>query len=280
MCHHFGCDTPEETQELRSDAFVSPGQRTVTLDRIKATLDLLVREGFTKTQMRAALPLLFYSQTLVEGALREMRAAPEFAGLDWDEERRGENFLRLCLYFVERDFNFGGDGFYVGFRPALSEEFLGEVGALAETERRWARAAAADADEAGDDYSGADAGPAAPPSSPVSGHLEPSFDSLETRTHPVAQHRPRYHQKQGVRQLHTSAAAPRGSSGGSDDGNQKSAWTFRLNFRNPFEAFRVHTEFLKLKSEWDPAMDKASFVEATKEVRKKLLGTPTSINLS
>ncbi len=108
-----------------SDAFVSPSQKSVTLGQLMKTTQLLEEESFTKSQMRNALPLLFYPSSLVVETLREMRGNVDLP--NWEKEMQEEHFLRLCLYFVEKDFHFGGDGFFVGFKPGLSEGLLAEI---------------------------------------------------------------------------------------------------------------------------------------------------------
>lgn len=34
---------------------------------------------------------------------------------------------------------------------------------------------------------------------------------------------------------------------------------------NPLTWLKIHLQFLKIKAEWDPTMDRAQFIEATKQ---------------
>ncbi len=259
---------------MKDDALVSPAQKSVTLGQVSQTLDFLEKKGFTKQQLRRALPLLFYPATLVEEALKEARRHPEVgaSSAGWEAERRREDFLCSCLYFVEKDFHFGSDGYLVGFRPALSEAFLAEVeretgprrGGIAsdavqprvpsmrgveESRERTSSDYEVYSDEDEDDedfFAPSPLRTAHPRRSGSIYHLNPTFP----------------HQHQGMRQLHTSSHPPsQQGSGGTLLRNL--AAVGKLSLRT----MRVNMDFAKLKHQWDPDMDKDDFVQSAKEAR-------------
>ncbi len=187
-----------------------------------------------------------------------------------EKERQEEHFLRLGLYFVEKDFHFGSNCFFVGFRPELSEGLLKEIDRevrqssikkermLEEPADRWAR------EDVKKD-------------SPSPDSINGVFHSHGAFAHQrVLSGRKQQQQHQEVRQLHSSGATMAMSEG---SGRAKTTTgefvllfrrqgrrPFALVLQSPFRTMQVHMEFLKLK-EWDPSLDKVAFMEATKKVK-------------
>ncbi len=204
--------------------FVNPNQKSVSFGQVLTTLKYLEKEGFTKAQLRKAAPLLFYPTSIIRETLAEMEHL--------NSEKEADYFLQMCLYFVEREFQFSGDGFFVDYKPqlseALSKEILRAGGAVTRDETRM---------EEHQKYGGI----------PHGGILG------ETLIASRRNHFDSWNKQSIIRQFSTSC------------GSRHKLWGISL--RNPLEVIKVNSAFLKLRNEWDPSMDQEAFVEATKEVR-------------
>ena len=166
-----------------------------------------------------------------------MKEMPQFCE-NWDSERKDELFLHCCLYCIEKEFHFTFDGLWTGVRKDFSKELYVEL----KRELNYDRTSAAEAEE-----EKCVSKPVS--SSPAKQQIgaQKTILSSSRMTNPA-----------GLDQLSSAYSF-------STRRNYGSSRTFVL--QNPFKMLRIHSEFLQLKSEWDPDFDKNSFLEATKQVQ-------------
>ena len=82
------------------------------------TLHWLENKGFHKSQIRRALPLLYYHPAILEQKILEIQEMEEFQ--PWSEQLEAQNcittdenrILEVLLYLVEKEFNFSDEGTY------------------------------------------------------------------------------------------------------------------------------------------------------------------------
>lgn len=96
----------------------------IPISRVMQAVRFLEESGFTKVQVRNALPLLLYPVNLIGQHLEEMALE---AGENWAEDSRGDSVLQLCLYFTEKEFDFTLDGMWSGIQVNFSEALYKEL---------------------------------------------------------------------------------------------------------------------------------------------------------
>ena len=126
---YFG--TGECQKEVARDIFEKPQYARFAISGINAkninnlkshqicqTLHWLENQGFEKSQIRKALPLLFYHPAILEQKLLEIKEMEEFQ--PWAEQPEAHNgqnnednhLLEVLLYLVEKEFSFSDEGTY------------------------------------------------------------------------------------------------------------------------------------------------------------------------
>lgn len=108
------------------ERFSAANIRNVRLHQICQALDWLNSRGFNKSQIRDALPLIFYHPALLEQKLFEIQRMEEFQ--PWYEQLEALNhdksnknrILQVLLYLIEKEFNFTDEGTY--FAQGVNEE--------------------------------------------------------------------------------------------------------------------------------------------------------------
>ena len=148
---YFG--TGECQKELTRDIFEKPqyarfaisGMNSKNINNLKSyqvcqTLHWLENQGFEKSQIRKALPLLFYHPAILEQKIVEIKEMEEFQ--PWAEQPEAHNgqnneenrILEVLLYLVEKEFSFSDEGTYfaqenkaVSLNQYFSESLCNEV---------------------------------------------------------------------------------------------------------------------------------------------------------
>ena len=126
---YFG--VKESQKDLARDIFELPkysryamsGNYNKNISNLKSyqlcqTLHWLENKGFHKSQIRRALPLLFYHPAILEQKILEIQEMEEFQ--PWSEQLEAQNslntdenhMLEVLLYLVEKEFNFSDEGTY------------------------------------------------------------------------------------------------------------------------------------------------------------------------
>ena len=116
----------ENKNQLKQDFFELPKYerftagniRNLKLHQISRTLNWFENRGFNKTQIREAMPLIFYHPALLEQKLVEIQDMEEFQ--PWYSqpeafnhiESKTNHILRVLLYLIEREFSFTDEGTY------------------------------------------------------------------------------------------------------------------------------------------------------------------------
>ncbi len=226
------------------------------LSQINQTIRLLEDKGFTKHQMRKALPLLYYNKNLVEEGLKIMKEADP--DLDWHEELKKDYALQLCLYYVEKCFDFRPDGFLVGFQPKLTDELLEEMKKSTNKMEEKVEELQENKEKVEEVM-------------PISNDSVIKFLSRQQTVGSNVVSGDRTSRmsmaKTGVRQLHTSASSDlaRGDVLATFYYQAGSGGTNIVGLRNPLREMQVKAEFNLLR-QWDPSVTYESFVEAAQEV--------------
>ncbi len=241
-----------------------------TLAQVEANVRLLERRGLSKAEIRSALTLLFFPTALIEDKFDEV----EKETIDHNDKVMKAN---LCLYLVEKEFNFVGAA--IGNSSSgLSVELLKaiEIARQIQAEKKQMSSSSAvavdddgyESDHEGDDvelFSGSlSQGPTSaaprstprpPPSSSMNlGHADPFGRS--------------------VRLLSSSSTSSEYSSRiqrafSTSSTSQNNRWLAKLIYgtKNPITQLNARMEFMKLRSQWDPDFDQDKFLEGTKHVR-------------
>lgn len=229
---YFGYFSKAERDKLQKDTFIFPNQHSIPFSRVLNCLKSLEDRGFGKHQIREATPLLFYPHSLVEKKLDEMEHMEEFAG-NWSEEKKKKEVLNICLYLIEKEAHFSSDFVWMGTKPELSNEFYQELKEkLGYVSPLWKRAKENESQ------------------SKLSMH---NHSVTKTFTTPMISAR-NFHNDQ-IRSFSTSSA------------HEKESKFWGLNVINPFKAIKIREEFKMLQREWDPSIEKDSFLEASKQAR-------------
>jgi hypothetical protein len=175
---------------------------------------------------------LCYPPSLVEQKLNELQSGPLR-----DEDR--DKLLQICLYFIEKEFNFTSDGLFTGSGSLIfSEKLKSEVDNY--------RKAAAGANKNAD----VEVEPTRY-SAPI--YNTNTFGSAPSRT-PL----------QATSRLFSSHSA-------SDHYLQKRPifTGFKgIVLQNPMKWIKIWAEMVNLQKEWDPAFDRKEFLLGTKHVGK------------
>jgi len=104
--------------------------------KIYQTLNWLENRGFSKHQIRTALPLLFYHPAILEQKLSEIQEMDQFQ--PWhkqpealNSESIGSNhILEVLLYLIEKEFNYTDEGTY--FSEGMHEKAISLNGYLSQ----------------------------------------------------------------------------------------------------------------------------------------------------
>ena len=229
---HFDLTQKEETQfwvSRRGNKVFKP-LRFVPVSRVHHSFKYLSDRGFSEAQMRKALPILFYPSSIIEQNLNEMREDPAF-----QDDLESEHALNLCLYFIEKEFDYTSDGLWIDGKREFSQALLKAM-----------------EDEIGYE-------PNRSPDNRVSSATSSSSSSR------VWQNNQSCHFNGGGGGL--SALSHRQARNFST-ASASSAAAKHFMLQNPFTWLRVHFDFQRIKAEWDASLDKDSFIEASKQVRE------------
>jgi hypothetical protein len=183
---------------------------------------------------RGATPLLFFPPNLVAQKLDEIESNSE----PEDKDR----ILQICLYHIEREFNFTSDGLFTGRRTFnISDELLAEVDKYRER--------------------------------PATKDFKKKGERLSTHQDTYAKiKKNEYHVPSKVGCLQANASLFSSHSGFSESpGHFFQKRMFYAGFRgfvlpNPFTWIRVESELIRLQTEWDPSFKKTEFIDGTKHV--------------
>jgi len=191
---------------------------------------------------RDATPLLFFPPNLVAQKLDEIESNSESE----DKDR----ILQICLYHIEREFNFTSDGLFTGRRTVnISDELLAEVDKYRE------RSATKDFEKKGERQKS------------LSTHQSRSNFGRPSWPHTTANWSSTRHS--GLQANASLFSSHSGFSESPDHYLQKRM--FFAGFRgfvlpNPFTWIRVESELIRLQTEWDPSFKKTEFIDGTKHV--------------
>ncbi|XP_063231886.1 transcription termination factor 5, mitochondrial [Bacillus rossius redtenbacheri] len=115
----LGCDGEDARARLRRH----PYWYHVPLETIRQTCELLLGRGFCPRDVLRNVHLLLYSRERVLAELEGLGQRPElradvFLTATGGSEPSRSQQLALCLYFLEREHHFTGDGVWAGLPPA------------------------------------------------------------------------------------------------------------------------------------------------------------------
>ena len=130
----------ESQKQLRQDIFELPQYERFSAKNIKnvkthqigQTLNWLESQGFCKSQIRGAMPLIFYHPALLEQKLVELEEMEEFQQRHETPEGMSNSntesncILQVLLYLIEKEFSFTDEGTYFAQRAHEKAKSLNE----------------------------------------------------------------------------------------------------------------------------------------------------------
>lgn len=231
LAKYFGLTSSEEVTQLKKSIFPSVVFPSVPMSRIHTVLARLTARGFTKEQIKRATPLLCYPPSLVEQKLDEISS---------NHDTENVNFLHVCLYYIEREFNFTAEGLFAGVQTDhYSRELLQEI-----DRHRRPQKVERDSDDHFDE--------------------EEDVESLHFPS-------PRDVRMAGCLQANARLFSSATFSGSPENFFIQRRLLFHnrslgIVLQNPVDWLQVQFNFQKIKEQWDPSFKKKEFLQGTKHV--------------
>ncbi|XP_046400181.1 transcription termination factor 5, mitochondrial isoform X1 [Ischnura elegans] len=141
-------------ENLRPILKKNPHWRHVPIGEVKECFEMLLEKEFEPHEILSALPIVLYPSRIVEGLLKNLSVQPEILEYFQEDNFEGDDFLgdsddeievgkgsigkmksdetrvdlvrehalQLCLYYIEKDYHFSGDGIWFRKKNVATDE--------------------------------------------------------------------------------------------------------------------------------------------------------------